>query len=281
MTSRRDPRPSPPPSCEWSRRGEGRVRAALRGDVRGGRAGGASPTSTATSRGSAAGSATPTRSRCTRPARTPCSSRMHEMRDPFPAPVLPLAQFPRLAPSLGITDLYGVFPASWRAPRLRGADWSLRDRTRPLGRAPARGHPHPRRPLPGGGFVARGSEARRLVEAADQVFSWMPAVLEHVPGVTPIDPGVIDTAFYARTERDFAAPAARADVRRRREAAQGPRVALAAMAELAGEPVHLHVVGPHDAARRRCPPTARRSTAGSTARGCASCTAAATSSSSR
>ncbi len=34
---------------------------------------------------------------------------MYEMRDPFPAPVLPLAQFPRLAPTLGVTDVYGVF----------------------------------------------------------------------------------------------------------------------------------------------------------------------------
>jgi hypothetical protein len=34
---------------------------------------------------------------------------MYELRDPFPAPVLALAQFPRLAPSLGITDVYGVF----------------------------------------------------------------------------------------------------------------------------------------------------------------------------
>ena len=34
---------------------------------------------------------------------------MYEMRDPFPAPVLPLADFPRLAGSLGISDVYGVF----------------------------------------------------------------------------------------------------------------------------------------------------------------------------
>jgi hypothetical protein len=34
---------------------------------------------------------------------------MYAMWDPFPTPVLPLAQFPRLAPSLGITDVYGVF----------------------------------------------------------------------------------------------------------------------------------------------------------------------------
>ena len=39
------------------------------------------------------------------------------MRDPFPAPVLPLAQFPRLAPSLGITDVYGMF-LDWMAGAL-------------------------------------------------------------------------------------------------------------------------------------------------------------------
>src|SRR5262245_19230315 len=34
---------------------------------------------------------------------------MYELRDRFPAPVLPLRAFPVLAPTLGITDVYGVF----------------------------------------------------------------------------------------------------------------------------------------------------------------------------
>jgi hypothetical protein len=102
---------------------------------------------------------------------------------------------------------------------------------------------------PGGGFVATEagfSEARRLVNAADRVFSWSPAVLDNVPGVAPIAPALIDTAFYARTPRDFGARPLNllfaADAKPRK----GLAVALAAMAELAGEPAHLHVVGPHD-----------------------------------
>ena len=99
---------------------------------------------------------------------------------------------------------------------------------------------------PGGDFAA--TEARRLVEAADQVFSWMPAALDHVPGVTPIDPGVIDTAFYARSERDFAARPLELMLVADAEPHAGLDEALAAVEELAGEPVHLHVVGPHAAA---------------------------------
>jgi len=34
---------------------------------------------------------------------------MYEMTDDFPEPVQPLADFPRLAPLLGITDAYGTF----------------------------------------------------------------------------------------------------------------------------------------------------------------------------
>src|SRR5438309_3494217 len=32
-----------------------------------------------------------------------------EMTDPFPAPVYPLAEFPRIAARAGVTDTYGVF----------------------------------------------------------------------------------------------------------------------------------------------------------------------------
>ena len=181
---------------------------------------------------------------------------MYEMRDPFPAPVLPLAQFPRLAPSLGITDVYGVFLGF-----MAGILGLRQDRT---------GEPEPIQGLdlsrvlrhegirahaglyPGGGFVATEAgfaDARRLVEAADRVFSWAPAVLEHVPGVMAIEPATFDTAFYAATSHDFGARPLEllfvADARPRK----GLGVALAALHELADEPVHLHVVGPHDPAR--------------------------------
>jgi Glycosyl transferase family 2 len=183
---------------------------------------------------------------------------MYEMRDPFPAPVLPIARFPRLAPSLGITDVYGVF-LDWmagalglRSEREPGAIQGL-DLSGVIRREGMRTHAGL---YPGGGFVATEAgfaEARRLVDAADQVFSWTPAVLDHVPGVTPIDPAVIDTAFYATTPRDFGARPLQllfaADAKPRK----GLNVALDALVELAGEPVHLHVVGPHDPAESPVP----------------------------
>jgi glycosyltransferase involved in cell wall biosynthesis len=185
---------------------------------------------------------------------------MYELRDPFPAPVLPLAQFPRLAPSLGITDVYGVF-LEWMAGILGlrsdpdgepGAIQGL-DLSGVIRREGMRTHAGL---YPGGGFVATEagfSDARRLVAAADQVFSWSPVVLEHVPGVIAIDPAVIDTAFYAKAPRDFSTRPLEllfaADAKPRK----GLNVALEALAELAGEPVHLHVVGPHDPAESPMP----------------------------
>jgi glycosyltransferase involved in cell wall biosynthesis len=185
---------------------------------------------------------------------------MYELSDPFPAPVLPLAQFPRLAPGLGITDVYGVFLEfmagalglrrdSDREPEvIEGLDLSGVVR-----REGMRTHVGL---YPGGGFVATEAgftEARRLVAAADQVFCWIPGVIERVPGVTPIAPSVIDTAFYAKTRRDFAARPLEllfaADAKPRK----GLGVALAALAALADEPVHLHVVGPHDPAQSPVP----------------------------
>jgi glycosyltransferase involved in cell wall biosynthesis len=176
----------------------------------------------------------------------------YEMRDPFPAPVLALARFPRVAPSLGITDVYGVsagFMAG--ALGLRGGEGP--DLSGVLQREGIRTHVGL---FPGGGFLATEAgfdEARRLVATADQAFSWLPVALEQVPGVTPIDPGVIDTAFYARTERDFAARPLELMFVADAQPREGLDVVLAAVEVLAGEPVHLHVVGPHDTAQSRVP----------------------------
>jgi glycosyltransferase involved in cell wall biosynthesis len=178
---------------------------------------------------------------------------MYKMTDPFPAPVLPLAEFPRRAPLLGVTDVYGVFLSfmagvlglrgdSSRAPEaIEGLDLSG-----VLRREGIRAHAGL---YPGGGFVATEpgfAEAQRLVDAADQVFSWIPVVLDNVPGVTAIDPALIDTAFYALSQHDLTERPLEllfvADAKPRK----GLDVALAAMGELAHEPVHLHVVGPHD-----------------------------------
>ena len=96
---------------------------------------------------------------------------------------------------------------------------------------------------PGGGFVATETGfagARRLVEAADVVFSWSPAVLERVSGVNAIEPAIIDTRSYANLAHDFGARPLEllfvADAKPRK----GLAVALGAMGSLVGELVHLH-----------------------------------------
>src|SRR5215207_6849910 len=174
---------APRPVMRWSRRGEGRVRSAYADAL-------------------ALHEARP----------DTLFFSMYEMRDPFPAPVLPLADFPRLAPGLGVTDVYGVFlgfmagvlglrnDRDGEPEPIQGLDLS-----RVLHRHGIRAHAGL---YPGGGFVATEAgvaDARRLVAAADRVLSWSPAVLERVPGVTEIEPAILDTAFYAQGPRDFGA----------------------------------------------------------------------------
>ena len=180
---------------------------------------------------------------------------MYELSDPFPAPVFPLAEFPRLAPRLGITDIYGVFLGFMAG--ILGLD---RDTPRELeviegldlsgflAREGIRTHAGL---YPGGGFVATEAgfeRSRRLVAAADTVLSWSPAVLAHVDGVVEIAPSIIDTDFYSLTPRDFAQRPLQllfaADAKPRK----GLTTVLGALRVLDREAVHLHVVGPHDPA---------------------------------
>jgi glycosyltransferase involved in cell wall biosynthesis len=242
---------APRPTLQWSRRGEGRARS-LVGRVRRGRHGRrlAYLDSHFPWRRSGFRYADALALLEARPDTVFFS--MYAMRDPFPAPVLPLAQFPRLAPSLGVTDVYGVF-----LDFMAGVLGLRRDGPAPPGPIEGldlsgvlrnegiRAHAGL---YPGGGFTVTAAglaEARRLVGAADQVFSWSPAALERLPEVRAIEPAIIDTAFYAWTPRDFRARPLQllfaADAKPRK----GLEVALAAVRELAGEPVHLHVVGPH------------------------------------
>ncbi len=173
-----------------------------------------------------------------------------------------------------MTDVYGVF-LGFMAGVL-----GLRDRTRP-GRSRASICPRPREGIrahaglyPGGGFVVTEAPAGSSRPPTGRS-----------PGCPPPSSACPASRRSIRRDRHgvlrqdrarLRRPATRAAARRRREAAQGPRRGARRARELAGEPVHLHVVGPHEAAPR---PTGRPSTAGPTARGCASCTAAATSSS--
>src|SRR3954454_7368876 len=102
------PPDAPRPTLEWARRGEGRVRAVdglARRRVRGPRLAYLDSHFPWQRSGFRYADALALHEQ--RPDTVFFS--MYEMRDPFPAPVLPLARFPRLAPSLGITDVYGVF----------------------------------------------------------------------------------------------------------------------------------------------------------------------------
>src|SRR4051812_9321083 len=245
---------APRPVLRWSRRGEGRVRSAL-GDARVGVRGPRLAYIDSHFPWSRSGFRYADALALHEARPDTLFFSMYEMRDPFPAPVLPLADFPRLAPGLGVTDVYGVFlgfmagilglrnDREGEPEPIQGLDLS-----RVLHRHGIRAHAGL---YPGGGFVATEAgvaDARRLVAAADRVLSWSPAVLEHVPGVTEIEPAILDTAFYAQGPRDFGARPLEllfaADAKPRK----GLAVALAALRLLAGEPVHLHVVGPHDPA---------------------------------
>src|SRR4051812_48100320 len=252
---------APRPVLRWSRRGEGRVRSAL-GDARVGVRGPRLAYIDSHFPWSRSGFRYADALALHEARPDTLFFSMYEMRDPFPAPVLPLADFPRLAPRLGVTDVYGVFLDFMAGVLgLRRADPDHEpgpiegiDLSGVLAREGIRAHAGL---YPGGGFVATPAgfeHARRLVAAADQVFSWAPVVLERLPGVTPIEPAIIDTSFYGLAERDFAARPLQllfaADAKPRK----GLGVALAALRDLSGEPVHLHVVGPHDPAQWDGPP---------------------------
>jgi glycosyltransferase involved in cell wall biosynthesis len=181
---------------------------------------------------------------------------MYETRDSFPAPVYRLAEFPKIAPTLGVTDVYAVFLnfaggllGLWNDDPARPGPTDGPDISPVLRNERIRFHAalHP-----GGGFTAtdRGLEqATQLVKAADQVLSWSPQAIGRVPGLIAIDPAVIDTRYFRYSERDFSERPLRllfaADARHRK----GLDTALAVMSLLAEEDLRLEVVGPHEAAR--------------------------------
>jgi glycosyltransferase involved in cell wall biosynthesis len=186
---------------------------------------------------------------------------MWELTDPFPAPVHPLADFPRLARRGGITDVYAVF--SLFLESLVGM--------RPTGTI----DPHPMEGLdissftaeagiklhgtifPGGGLTTtpEGIEAaRELSRRLDTTFSYVNEVLEEVDGVTYIQQALTETRYYEQTTGrwDDTTPLVcmfAADPTPRK----GLDVALAAFAELDPSRFHLHVVGPHEHRRDEFP----------------------------
>jgi glycosyltransferase involved in cell wall biosynthesis len=184
---------------------------------------------------------------------------LYETTDAFPAPVLPLADFPRLAPRLGVTDVYAVFldfalgllgvprPADQQVSPMDGIDLSgvlARERIRLHVSLP-----------PGGGLLhTEASMARvgQLVDRADQVLSWVPSAIARDPRIVGIDPAVIDTSFYPATTHDFAARPVELLFVADAKARKGLDVAVAALKLLEVDlDVHLHVVGPNEAWRER------------------------------
>ena len=186
---------------------------------------------------------------------------MWEMTDPFPAPVLPLAEFPEQALRGGVTDVYAVF--SLLLEGLCGMRAELDEPPHPMegldissfaATAGIRVHGTI---FPGGGFTntAHGLErARELARRLDSAFSYVPEVLENVPGVTYVPQALTEVRFYTQTEERWRAPrpltclfAADSEPRK------GIDVALAAFAELDPAEFHLHVVGPHEDRRGELP----------------------------
>jgi glycosyltransferase involved in cell wall biosynthesis len=184
-----------------------------------------------------------------------------ETTDPFPAPVHPLAEFPRIAARAGITDTYGVFTlflesivgmrrGEPEAHPMEGLDLS--------GFAAAAGIRMHGTIFPGGGFTPtpEGYErARELVSRLETTFSYVPEVLANVPGVTYVPQALTEVRFYEQTDARWRQPSPlvclfAADAVPRK----GLDVALAAFAELDPARFHLHVVGPHEARRGEFPP---------------------------
>lgn len=185
---------------------------------------------------------------------------MWELTDPFPVPVHPLAEFPKLALREGVTDVYAVF--SLFLESLCG-----------LRREPA--EPHPMEGLdisefaaaagigihgtifPGGGFTATPhglEQARALSSRLTTTFSYVHEVLENVPGVTYIQQALTEVQYYERTVERWTRPRPlvclfAADPSPRK----GLDVALAAFADLDPDRFHLHVVGPHEHRRAEFP----------------------------
>jgi hypothetical protein len=186
---------------------------------------------------------------------------MWDLTDPFPAPVHPLAEFPRLALREGVTDTYAVFSLfleSLTGMRSDGVD-----------------APHPMEGLdisqfaadagikmhgtifPGGGFTQTPhglEQARTLVSRLGATFSYVPEVLENVPGVTYIPQALTEVRFYEQTSERWEQPRPlvclfAADPTPRK----GLDVALNAVAELDPREFHLHVVGPHEHRRDEFP----------------------------
>lgn len=175
-----------------------------------------------------------------------------KLHDPFPAPVHPLATFPKLAPRAGITDAYAVFQSfleglvGLRPPGAEPNPFAGLDLRATLSTARISLHGAI---YPGGGFVptAEGIEGVRILASRlDTVFSYVPEIVAGVPEATPVDQAFTDTRFYVPSidRWEQARPLVclfAADSPPRK----GINVVLRAFSGLDYRDWHLHVVGPH------------------------------------
>lgn len=174
------------------------------------------------------------------------------LEDPFPAPVHPLAEFPRIATTAGVTDLYTVF--------LDCAAGLLGEALPPDGPEP---HPMVAPDIssvlarngirihvglyPGGGLMLseeRLAQASRVTRRSSTAFSWVPEVAAF-ENVVVVPPAIINTSFYEAVERDWEAGPLRVLFAADGSPRKGLDVALAAFDELLDDRFALDVVGPH------------------------------------
>lgn len=172
--------------------------------------------------------------------------------DDFPAPVHALADFPRIATTAGVTDVYAVFldcaagllgepvagdPADGPSPIVPP---SLAAVLEPAGMRLHVGM------YPGGGLTLsppRLDQARRVAARCASVFTWVPEVrdFDHVVWVAP---ALLNPRFYAPVQRDWSGGPLRVAFAGDGSPRKGIDVALAAFDALP-DGFELEVVGPH------------------------------------
>ncbi|MEJ7893298.1 MAG: glycosyltransferase family 4 protein [Solirubrobacteraceae bacterium] len=184
----------------------------------------------------------------------------YRLADPFPVPVHHVSDFGRRAARHGITDVYGVFQLF-----LEGLV-GMHDRTVAQEAFPGPDISQALRRLrlrlhgmvyPGGGFVPTqdGFErVRALATRLSTTFSYVPEVLDAVPGAVAVPQALTATGFYRPSTGRWSARTplvclfAADDPPRK-----GLDTAIAAFRDLNPTAFHLHVVGPHEHRRAELP----------------------------
>lgn len=170
------------------------------------------------------------------------------LRDPFPAPVHPLAEFPRRATTAGVTDVYAVFLdcVSGLVGEARGDGGPPHPMTAPDLSSALRGMRVHAGLYPGGGLVNSPEsldKAQRTCRRVATAFTWVPEVagFEHV---VTVPPAIYNRAWYEPVERDWEARPLRVLFAADASPRKGLEELLAAI-DLLDERFAFHIVGPH------------------------------------